>query len=284
MRGMQSPCSLKKTHHQHVPTEWLPAQRGTKRGNSCHDPLSSLCCRKRRTSDTVQVAGSIWTSQHHFTNTPHFRAYKRLIEGARASESVSSTRECRALSSSDIPEAATHEGSTTLGSGATPSHSPEIADPSWWGSARAVPPAALSGPGTKAGSASSGRWVSPKPAPPWSCITPVTISWSEEKHTAWLLASAMSARPRPAGSETGRRKAGSAHSRSWRTDPPPLSRSEYKSSEPTRGATSTLPEESRSSKACPPRGSGDRGCALLWWRESDSPPIAGDLLPACTEP
>ncbi len=35
-------------------------------------------------------------------------------------ESVSSTRECRALSSSDISEAATHEGSTTPGSGATP--------------------------------------------------------------------------------------------------------------------------------------------------------------------
>ncbi len=74
---------------------------------------------------------------------------------------MSSTRECRALSSSDIPEAATHEGSTTPGSGVTPSRSPEIADPSWRGSARAVPPEALSGPGTKTGSAISGRWVSP---------------------------------------------------------------------------------------------------------------------------
>ncbi len=70
---------------------------------------------------------------------------------------MSSTRECRALSSSDIPEATTHEGSTTPGSGATPNRSSEIADPSCRGSARAMPPAALSGPGTKAGSASSGR-------------------------------------------------------------------------------------------------------------------------------
>ncbi len=101
-------------------------------------------------------------------------------------------------------------------------------------------------------------------------------------HTAWLLASAMSARPLPAGSETGWRTAASTHSRSWRTDPPPLSRSGSKSSEPTRGAISTLLEESPSSKACPPRRSGDRGCALLWWRGEYHPPIAGDPLPACT--
>ncbi len=93
----------------------------------------------------VQVARSIWAWPHHFTNTPHFKAYKCPIEGARASESVSSTRECRALSPSDIPEAATHEGSTTSGSGATPSRPPGIANPSWWGSARMVPPAVLSG-------------------------------------------------------------------------------------------------------------------------------------------
>ncbi len=103
-------------------------------------------------------------------------------------------------------------------------------------------------------------------------------------HTAWLLASAMSARPFPVGSETGWRTAGSAHSRSWRTDPPPLSRSGSKSSEPTRGAISTLLEESPSLKACPPRRSGDRGCALLWWRGEYRPPIAGDPLPACTAP
>ncbi len=149
----------------------------------------------------VQVAGSIWAWPHHFTNTPHFKAYKRLIEGARASERVSSTRECRALSPSDIPEAATHGCSTTPGSGATPSRPPGIVDLSWWGSARAMPPAILSGLGTKAGSASSGWWVSP----PWSYLTPVAVSWSEETHTAWLLASTMSARPLPAGSETGRR-------------------------------------------------------------------------------
>ncbi len=93
----------------------------------------------------------------------------------------------------------------------------------------------------------------------------------------------MSAHPPSAGSETGRRTAGNVHSRSWRTDPPRLSCSGSKSSKPTRGATSTLLEESPSSKACPPCGSRDWGCALLWWRESDSPPIAGDSIHACTE-
>ncbi len=78
----------------------------------------------------------------------------------------------------------------------------------------------------------------------WSCITPVEIYWFEETHTAWLLASAMSERPPSAGSETGWRTAGNAHSRSWRTDPPPLSRAGSKSSDPTQGATSTLLEES----------------------------------------
>ncbi len=122
---------------------------------------------------------------------------------------------------------------------------------------------------------------------PWSCITPVAIYWLEETHTAWLLASAMSAHPPSAGSETGRRTAGNVHSRSWRPDPPRLSCSGSKSSKPTRGATrgatSTLLEESPSSKACPPCGSRDWGCALLWWRESESPPIAGDSIHACTE-
>ncbi len=54
-------------------------------------------------------------------------------------------------------------------------------------------------------------------------------------HTAWLLANAMSDHPLPAGSETGRGTAGSAHSRFWQTDTPPLSHSESKSSELTRG-------------------------------------------------
>ncbi len=72
-----------------------------------------------------------------------------------------------------------------------------------------------------------------------------------------------------------------AFSSSWRTDPPPLPRSESKSSEPTQGAISTLLEESPSSKACPPCGSEDWGCALLWLRESDGPHIAGDSLHAC---
>ncbi len=72
-----------------------------------------------------------------------------------------------------------------------------------------------------------------------------------------------------------------AFSSSWRTDPPPLPRSESKSSEPTQGATSTLLEESPSSKACPPCGSEDWWCALLWLRESDGPHIAGDSLHAC---
>ncbi len=72
-----------------------------------------------------------------------------------------------------------------------------------------------------------------------------------------------------------------AFSSSWRTDPPPLPRSESKSSEPIQGATSTLLEESPSSKACPPCGSEDWGCALLWLRESDGPHIAGDSLHAC---
>ncbi len=162
------------------------------------DPLSSMYCRKlRHASDTLQIAGSIWVSPHNFTNTPHFKAYKRLVEGARTSESVSSTRECRAGRSAPLISAA-HEGSTTPGSGATPSRPPGIANPSLWWSARAVPPAVLSGLGTKAGSAGSGWWVSLKLAPPWSCITPVAISWSEEKHTAWLLASAISARAVPA--------------------------------------------------------------------------------------
>ncbi len=133
--------------------------------------------------------------QQHYTNTLHFRAYKRLVEGVRTSESTSSTWECRALSSSGIPEAARHEDTTTPGSGATPNRSLEIADPYWWGSGRAVLPAALSGPGTKDGSASSGQWLSPKPPLSWSCITPVAIYWLEETHTAWLLASAMSPRP-----------------------------------------------------------------------------------------
>ncbi len=57
--------------------------------------------------------------QQHYTNTLHFRAYKRLVEGVRTSESTSSTWECRALSSSGIPEAARHEDTTTPGSGAT---------------------------------------------------------------------------------------------------------------------------------------------------------------------
>ncbi len=43
--------------------------------------------------------------RHHFTNTPHFKAYKCLVEGVRTSESMSSMWKCRALSSSDIPEA-----------------------------------------------------------------------------------------------------------------------------------------------------------------------------------
>ncbi len=106
---------------------------------------------------------------------------------------------------------------TTPGSGATLSCPPGIANPSWWGSARAVPPAVLSGLGNKAGSAGSGWWVSLKFAPPWSCITPVAISWSEETHMAWLLASAMPAHPLSTGSETGRRIVCSAPSRSWRT-------------------------------------------------------------------
>ncbi len=82
-------------------------------------------------------------------------------------------------------------------------------------------------------------------------------------HSAWLLASVMSARPLPAGSETGRRTAGSARSRSLKTNPPLLSRSGSKLSEPTRGVISTLLGESPFSKACPLLGSGDRGCALL---------------------
>ncbi len=128
-----------------------------------------------------------------------------------------------------------------------------------------------------------GPWVSLKLAPPWSCITPVAISWSEDTYPALLLASAMSARSLLAGSETERRTAGSAPSHSCQTDPPPLSRRGSKSSELTRGATSTLLEESPSSKACPPCSSRDRGCALLWWRGSDNLPIAGDSLPVCTE-
>ncbi len=88
------------------------------------------------------------------------------------------------------------------GFGCHPKRSSEIADPSWRGSARAMPPA-LSGPGTKAGSASSGRWVSPKHL----------FFFSFFLYTAWLLASAMSARPPSAGSETGRRTAGYVHSR-----------------------------------------------------------------------
>ncbi len=235
------------------------------------DPLPSLYCRKLRTSDTVQVAGSIWAWPHHFTNTPHFKAYKRLVEGACASKSISSTRECSVLSLSDIPQATTHEGSTTPGSGATPSHPPGIANPSWWGSARAVPPAVLSGLGTKAG---SGRWVSLKLTPSWSCI-PVAISGSEETHTAWLLASTMSARPLPAGSETGRRTAGSAPSCSWRTDPPPLSR---------RGSKCNLHSPWGIPFLDSMSALRDRGCALLWWRGSDNPPRAGDPLPVCTEP
>ncbi len=220
---------------------------------------------------------------YYFTNTPHFKAYKCLVESARASECVSSTRECRVLSLSDIPEAATHEGFTTPGTVATLSHSPGIVHPSRWGSARVVPPAVLSDLGTKAGSASSGRWVSLKLAPPWSCITPVTVSWSEEMHTVWQLAITMSARPLPAGSETGRRTAGSAHSRSWRTDPPPLSWSSSKSSEPDSWCNLPSPWGIPFLESMSARGSGDRGCVLLWWRGSGNPPIAGDSLPACTE-
>ncbi len=41
----------------------------------------------------------------------------------------------------------TRQDSTTPASGAKLNRSLEIADPSWWGSGRAVPPAALSGPG-----------------------------------------------------------------------------------------------------------------------------------------
>ncbi len=159
----------------------------------------------------MQVTGSIWAWWHHFTNTPHFKAYKRLVEGARASVSVSITRDCNAFSSSDNPEAATHEGSIVPGSGATPSRPPGIACPSWSESAREVLSTALSGLETKAGSASSGLWVSLTLAPPWSCITPEAIFWSEETHKAWLLASALWARPLPAGSGTGRRTTGSVH-------------------------------------------------------------------------
>ncbi len=69
----------------------------------------------------------------------------------------------------------------------------------------------------------------------------------------------------------GRRTAGNAHSRSWRTDLPPLSRARSKTSDPTRGATSTLCEESLFLErvSAVPSGSGDWGHALLWWRESD---------------
>ncbi len=66
----------------------------------------------------------------NFTNTPHFKAYKCLVEGARASVSVSSTRDCKALISSDDPEVATHGGSIIPGWGATPSRPPGIAYPS----------------------------------------------------------------------------------------------------------------------------------------------------------
>ncbi len=127
--------------------------------------------------------------------------------------------------------------------------------------------------GNQAGSAGSGWRVSLKLAPPWSCIKPVAIFWSED--VSVCLSSG----------EWDREK------NSWqctfslvmdRSTSAPCRGS--KSSKPTLGATSTLLEESPSSKACPPHGSGDRGCALLWWRGSDNLPIAEDSLHVCTEP
>ncbi len=53
---MQSLRSLKKTHHQRVPTNRLPALRGTKRGNSCH--IHIICFFKANKS-------SVPTLLHH---------------------------------------------------------------------------------------------------------------------------------------------------------------------------------------------------------------------------
>ncbi len=57
---------------------------------------------------------------------------------------------------------------------------------------------------------------------------------------------------------------------SRRTDPPPLSRAESKSSDPTRGATSTLVEESLFLERVSAQRFRRLGRhALLWWRERD---------------
>ncbi|ROL45125.1 hypothetical protein DPX16_22934 [Anabarilius grahami] len=80
-----------KSDHQRMLPNRLPLNPGMKQDNISHIsvdgrlPLSNLCCRKRITSDTGQLAGSISFSQHQFTNTPHLRADKRLVDGARDS-------------------------------------------------------------------------------------------------------------------------------------------------------------------------------------------------------
>ncbi len=75
---------------------------------------------KLLTRDSSPV--SISLSQHHFTNTPHLRPYRHLVESARDSVSMSSRWEGRVLRSSRTPKATPHEGSTSPGWGAISCH------------------------------------------------------------------------------------------------------------------------------------------------------------------
>lgn len=92
IKGGHGGCNPpEKSDHQHEHPDQLPINQGTEIAASYifsmdgRLPLSSLCCRRRKTSNTGQFARLIFLSQHHFTNTPHLRVYRCLIEGARDS-------------------------------------------------------------------------------------------------------------------------------------------------------------------------------------------------------